>query len=171
MKTLYLIRHAKSDQHGGLADFDRPLNQRGQAAAVKIGLWLKQKHIQPEWVICSAAKRTQQTLEGICQHISIPATLIDYNERAYLANLYTLLELLGQCPEDMDHILMLGHNPGMEELLIYLCGSNLPLSNKGKLMATATLAQICLPDDWHQLPSRCGKLIQIIRPSEIKQSA
>lgn len=63
--------------------------------------------------------------------------------------------------------MLIGHNPGLEDLLHYLCGSALPLPGKGKLMATATLALVHLSDDWQQLAPRCGKLPRIIRPGEI----
>ena len=168
MKTLLLFRHAKSDWgNPGQADFDRPLNERGSKSAKRMGEWMKQQHIQPEWIICSPAQRAQETLSLLRHSISIPDTLVQFDERVYQASLSTLLEIIAQCPEDMDNIMLVGHNPGMDELLTYLCGANLPLSSKGKLMATATLAQISLPDDWQQLKSECGKLQQITRPGEI----
>jgi phosphohistidine phosphatase len=64
-------------------------------------------------------------------------------------------------------VLLIGHNPGVEQLLVHLCGEPLPLSAKGKLMPTSALAQIALPDDWHALPPRAGKLTQLIRPEEL----
>ena len=168
MKSLLLFRHAKSDWGDpDLKDFDRPLNERGEKSAERMGSWMKKSHIQPEWIVCSSAKRAQQTLQGLRKHLDIPDTLINYEDRLYQADTYTLLDIMAQCPQDMDNIMLIGHNPTFEELLIYLCGSKLPLSPKGKLMATATLAQVNLPDDWQQLAPKCGKLQQITRPGEI----
>jgi len=168
MKTLLLFRHAKSDwDDPEQQDFDRPLNDRGKKTATHMGQWLKQQHIQPEWIVCSAAQRARETLALLRDSLTTPDTLVQFDERLYLADLVSLLEILAQCPQDMDQIMLVGHNPGLEELLSYLCGPDLPLSNKGKLMTTATLAQVSLPDDWLQLAPQCGKLQQIIRPTEI----
>ena len=93
--------------------------------------------------------------------------MIDFNDGVYLADLGTLLGVLAHCPQDMNNILVIGHNPGLEELLEYLCGEDLPLSAKGKLMPTATLAQIALPDDWRGLAARSGKMVHIVRPDEL----
>ncbi len=172
MKTLLLLRHAKSDLDSATQlDIDRPLSQRGHKSAALIGQWLKQQHIQPEWAVCSPALRVRETMTGLRNNLILPESLIQFDERLYLASLTTLLDVLSQCPDDMDQILLVGHNPGLEELLIYLCGPKLPLSSNGKLMATATLAQINLPDDWRRLTPECGTLRQIIRPSDIKDNA
>jgi len=170
MKTLLLFRHAKSDLGTPeLQDFDRPLNDRGKKAATHMGQWIKQQHIQPEWIVCSPAQRARETLALLRESLTIPDTLVQFDERLYLADLTNLLEIMAQCPQDMDQIMLVGHNPGLDELLSHLCGPNLPLSNKYKLMTTATLAQVCLPEDWLQLTPQCGKLLQITRPAEIKQ--
>ena len=100
-------------------------------------------------------------------HLSVPDTLIDFDDRVYLADPGTLLAVLARCPQDMNNILVIGHNPGLEELLEFLCGEQLPLSSKGKLMPTATLAQIALPDEWRGLTARSGKLIHIVRPDDL----
>lgn len=168
MKSLLLFRHAKSDWSDlELKDFDRPLNKRGNKAAVRMGRWMKDKQIRPQWIVCSTARRAQQTLQGLRKHLVIPDTQINFQDRLYLADVATLLALLARCPRDSGPVMMIGHNPGLEELLLYLCGPDLPLSSKGKLMTTATLAQVSLPDDWQQLAPRCGKLQRIIRPGDI----
>lgn len=168
MRTLLLLRHGKSDwKQQASEDFDRPLNERGRDAADRVGQWMKHHHLPPEWVICSPAARTRETLALLRAHLTVPDTLIDFDDQVYLADLGTLLAVLAHCPQDMNNILVIGHNPGMEELLEYLCGENLPLSAKGKLMPTATLAQIALPDDWRRLAARSGKMIHIIRPDEL----
>lgn len=168
MRTLLLLRHAKSDRDQPVVeDFARPLNVRGREAAARIGAWMKEHHLQPEWVICSPSVRTRETLTLLRQHLAIPETLIDFDDRVYLADVTTLLGVLARCPEDMNNVLLVGHNPGIEQLLVHLCGEPLPLSAKGKLMPTAALAQITLPDDWRTLPLRAGKLTQMMRPEEL----
>ncbi len=168
MKSLLLFRHAKSDWDNlELKDFDRPLNQRGDKAAKRMGRWMNENGIRPHWIVCSTAHRVQQTLQGLRGHLVIPDVQINHQDGLYLASVSTLLEVMAQCPRDGGAVMLMGHNPGLEDLLLYLCGPGLPLSDKGKLMATATLAQVHLPNDWQQLAPRCGKLQQITRPSEI----
>jgi phosphohistidine phosphatase len=168
MRTLLLLRHAKSDRTQQVSeDFERPLNERGRDAATRVGHWMKHHHLRPEWVICSPAARTRETLAIMRTHLPIPDTLIDFDDRVYLADVQTLLAVLARCPQDMNNILMIGHNPGLEELLVYLCGEQLPLSAKGKLMPTATLAQIAMPDDWRGLAAKSGKMMHLVRPDEL----
>ena len=167
MRTLLLLRHAKSDRTQPVSeDFDRPLNQRGREAADGVGRWMKHHHLQPEWVVCSPAARTRETLTLLRTHVTIPETLIDFDDRVYLADVETLLAVLARCPQDVNNVLMIGHNPGLEQLLLYLCGEGLPMSSNGKLLPTATLVQIDLPDDWRALSARAGKMMHIVRPSE-----
>jgi phosphohistidine phosphatase len=162
------MRHAKSDwKQEGSKDFDRPLNDRGRDAADRVGHWIKKHHLEPEWVICSPAARTRETLALLRVHVPIPDTLIDFDDRLYLAEVPTLLAALARCSQDLNNVLVIGHNPGMEQLLEYLCGPDLPLSAKGKLMPTATLVQIAMPDDWRALAARSGKVTQIARPEDL----
>jgi len=168
MRTLFLLRHGKSDWKQEVsADFDRPLNERGRDASDRVGQWMRQHHLQPEWVVCSPSKRTRETLAQLRAYLSVPDTLIDFDDQIYLADIASLLAVLTRSPQDVSNVLLVGHNPGMEQLLIYFCGESPPLSKKGKLMPTASLAQIALPDDWHALAPASGKLVQIIRPEDL----
>lgn len=169
-RNLYLLRHAKSDWNDqGAEDSERRLNERGRGAAKRIGLWMKQQGIQPKQVICSPAARTRETLELLRNHVKIPDTQISFDDELYLAAVQTLLSILAQCPQEQNDVLLVGHNPGIEELLAYLCGENLPLSKKGKLMPTATLVHVALPGDWHRLAPNSGKLVSIVRPEDLGQ--
>ena len=171
MRTLLLLRHAKSDwKRQTSGDFDRPLNRRGRNNAVHVGQWMKQHHLHPDRVICSPALRTRETLQLLRSKLDIPDACIHFDDRAYLADAQTLSTILTRCPHDINTVLLIGHNPGMELLLEYLCGSDIPLSEKGKLMPTATLAQIALRDDWRALCAGAGKLIKITRPGELTRT-
>jgi phosphohistidine phosphatase len=167
-RNLYLLRHAKSDwKDHGAEDIDRHLNERGRGAAKRIGLWMKQQRIRPNWVICSPAVRTRETLELLRSHVKIPDTQVSIDDAVYLAEVQKLLSILAQCSQEPNDVLIVGHNPGMEELLAYLCGGNLPLSKKGKLMPTATLVHVALPGDWHRLAPNSGKLVRIVRAEDL----
>jgi len=161
------MRHAKSDWSlDDTPDIDRPLNSRGQGAALRMGQWLTDEQIQPSHIICSNARRARETLDGVLQSVQIDDAAVHFDPRAYLANLYTLLSILADAPEQSP-ILLIAHNPGLEELLTYLCGPDLPYNAKGHLLSSGTLAQIQLPDDWHELERQCGQLQQLIRPREL----
>ncbi len=169
MRTLLLMRHAKSDwSYDNLSDFARPLNSRGKKAAQRMGQWITDNNLTPDHVICSSACRAQETLLGLRQQMTLSNRQITNEERGYLASLNTLLLMLADAPET-DLVLLIGHNPGMEELLTYLCGTDALLSQDQPLMPTATLAQITLPDEWKSLQRGSGSLTTLIRPKTLEQ--
>ena len=166
-RELLLMRHAKSDWGDvSLRDFDRPLNKRGQSSAPKMGRWLRQQKLVPDWLISSPAKRAKQTIGLVCKELGIDKDRIYWEQRIYEAALPTLLEVLAECPPTAARVLLVGHNPGMEYLLAHLC-SKLPQTKDGKLMPTAAIAHIRLPDDWDALPAGCGRLQTLQRPREL----
>ncbi|MFC1748611.1 histidine phosphatase family protein [Pseudomonadota bacterium] len=168
MRTLLLLRHGKSDWGDpSLDDIDRPLNKRGRLAVNKIASWMKRHDTRPESVISSPSVRTKQTLNELSQTIRVEKACIRFDERIYLASRSELLTVLGDCSGSAAPLLLVGHNPGFESLLTYLCGDGVPVSKTGKLFPTATLAEIALPDDWQRLQANCGRLINLVRPKEI----
>ncbi len=170
MRTLLLMRHAKSDWGApALSDFDRPLNARGERDAPRMGRWMRQRGLQPGGVIYSPALRVRQTLAGLRRHVEIDESVVQSDKRLYLAPLATLLTVVAESPAGRDPLLLMGHNPGVEDLLIYLCGADLPRTKKGKLMTTASVAQISLPDDWQSLAPESGRLQCLMRPKALER--
>lgn len=166
-----MLRHAKSDwRQPELDDFDRPLNKRGKKAIVLMARWLCEQKLRPDWVICSPSKRTRQTFEGLQNFIRVPTASINLNPELYLADLTDLVGLLSDVPKAKNHVLLIGHNPGLEELLNYLCGKNLPIGENEKCMPTAGCASILLPDNWSRLGPGSGRLEYISRPRDIVHS-
>jgi len=160
-RTLYLLRHAKSSWDSPAAgDFDRPLASRGEKAARLMGDWMRAQGIQPGCILSSPARRAQQTAEIVAAQLALPLDTITYDEHIYMADSDTLLGLLNELPDEQTSIMLVGHNPGLDDLLIDLCGNALPLSDSGKLMTTAALAII-------QLHGNSGEPIAILRPKEI----
>ena len=123
MKTLYLLRHAKSSwDDSRVSDFDRPLNNRGRREAEKIAEYMKENKYIPEYIICSTAKRTRETLDLILNIIKFGGEVI------YLDNLY--LASSSGIEREIDSIraeslLVVGHNPGIEDYLSILVGEEL----------------------------------------------
>jgi phosphohistidine phosphatase len=112
MKTLYLVRHAKSSWKDlSLDDFDRPLNDRGERDAPKIGAKLQALGIKPDRLVSSPALRARQTAVAFAKAFGIPKEKILFNERIYHADLGDLLDVIQRLPEAADTAMIFGHNP------------------------------------------------------------
>jgi len=156
------MRHAKSDWDTGAAtDFDRPLNKRGEHDAPRIGQWLHENKLIPDWIISSPALRARETVLLVCDELGLKKKAIHWEEKLYAAELKTLLTALAQCPEDKHLVMLVGHNPGLEELLIYLT----TMENR---MPTAAIACVRLPEDWGRLKRGSGKLEALMFPKGLE---
>lgn len=161
MKTIYLLRHAKSSwDNQALSDFDRPLNERGQRAAPFIGALMKERGLLPEAIFSSPALRAKTTSELVASAAGIETPII-FDDRIYAASPMRLLTLIRAIGDDIASAMIVGHNPGMEGFLWYLTGKLEP-------MPTATLAASELDvAKWADVTERCGNLTEIIRPKEL----
>jgi phosphohistidine phosphatase len=161
MKTLLLLRHAKSSwKEAGLRDFDRPLNKRGLKAAPLIGRFMRRKKIEPDLVLSSPAERARQTASLVVEHGRLPAET-RYDERIYEADVARLLEVVSEIGDAVEEVLLVGHNPGLEELLSRLTGAN-------ERMPTAALACIELnAEEWSKLRGAGGRLAWLVKPKEL----
>lgn len=155
MKKLTLIRHAKSDWHSEAeTDFDRPLNKRGKKAAPLMGQRLAERGCTPDLLISSPAKRARQTAKKIAQQINYPETEIAYREEIYEAGLRTLVQLVFDLDDTLDHVMLIGHNPGFSEL-----GQWFSLEANDWL-PTCGLLELELPVDyWSQVTEECATLV------------
>ena len=147
MKELLILRHAKSDHSDGrLRDHDRPLNTRGSSAAPRMGRHLLQHGLIPDLLLCSTAVRTMQTAALVAEAAELDAKT-DFVDELYLASPQTILETAATRGGDAQRILMIGHNPGCEDVLMVL---GLGLHE----MPTCALAHIQIDiDDWALLPT------------------
>ncbi len=158
------MRHAKSDWHSGAeSDFDRPLNKRGRGAAVEMGEYLKEHSITPDRVVGSPALRARQTVDRVFLQTGWRIDRLRFDESLYMAGLEDLLAACRRHGEDCDSLMLVGHNPGLDDLLQYLCGDELPRTAKGKLLTTANLALVDLSADGVE---RAGgaTLVELVRP-------
>ncbi len=163
LRELILLRHAKSDwKDESLDDIDRPLSERGRKNAAKVGKWVLQHNLTPNLILTSPARRAQQTLRRICNECGSETRIID---ELYNAELETLQAILAGAPE-VERLMIIGHNPGLERLFNFL--NKHTEEAETHLFPTASLAHFVLPDDWQDLQSGDGRLIQFIRPKEIK---
>jgi phosphohistidine phosphatase len=167
-RELLVLRHAKSDQGLGLVDFDRPLNRRGQKAARRMGQWLGQSLKGTlDRVICSPAMRTRETAQLLLEAMGHDGLEIQWQQAIYEASRQQLLALLATLPADARRVLLIGHNPGLEELLLWLVGGRLVVPEGAKLLPTAALAWLELPQDWRLLKPGCARLRLLMRPETL----
>lgn len=160
MKKLFLMRHAKSSWgDASLADFDRPLNERGLRAAPLMGRHLRERRAAPDLILCSPAARARRTAELAAEAAEFRAPL-RFDERIYEATAARLAEVVAEASDD-DEILLVGHNPGMEELLELLTGES-------RRMPTAAVACVRLDiETWGELRPHAGRLEWHVKPKDL----
>ena len=161
MKTLLLLRHAKSGwDDPALKDFERPLNKRGLKAAHAIGIFLRQQKVQPQLILSSPAERARQTTLLVMESAKLTVDL-RYDERIYEASPERLIEVLSQIEDAADVVLLVGHNPGFEELSERLTG-------EAHRMPTAALACLNLNlEKWSKVKEDCARLEWLVKPGDL----
>jgi phosphohistidine phosphatase len=130
-RTLYLLRHAKSDwDDPALADIDRPLAPRGRKAARAMARYLKNSGIRPELILCSPARRARQTLELLTEAWPVFPN-VSFAPWLYAASASKLLAKLRELPHEAASVMLIGHNPGLEDLATTLAGTGVYLNRPG----------------------------------------
>ena len=170
MKRLAILRHAKSSwDEPQVADFDRPLNERGQKAARRIGRELTKRGATFDMVLASPATRVRETLEAVQKEFE-PDAAICFERDIYLADEGTLLEMVRGIPETVQAPLLIGHNPGLQELVLALTrdDSNGLRKRVEAKLATAALVRIELPaEKWSEVEPGSGIIVELIVPKEL----
>lgn len=162
MKTLLILRHAKSDWNNSqLSDYERPLNKRGKQDAPRMGQLLRDEDLVPDLIITSSAERALATAEAVADASGF-ANEVKYTRRLYHAAPEQYIEVLHEAGEEYERVMVVGHNPGIEYLLELLTDAN-------ERMPTAALAQIELPiEQWADLDDETmGKLVNVWRAKEL----
>lgn len=163
MKTLYILRHAKSDWGTGEKDFDRPLNERGRKAAKAMGAELRKRKIEPDLVLSSPATRAKQTLERVQGGYGDKFSVTE-ERRIYMANADELLDVIRQAPDHAKRLMIVGHNPGLHELVVELCGERAEIDG----FPTGALAEIEFKaKSWREIGWGDGKLKQLLKPRDL----
>ena len=160
MKTLFVLRHAKSSwENPDWSDFERPLNSRGLDAARFIGELIYERALQPQIIVSSPAKRAKQTAI-LVKEIAEVSKPVKFDERIYEASPHALFNLIREFDEKWESVLIVGHNPGFENLVRML-------TTEAVSMPTAALARINLDiENWHDLETNSNELEFLIRPKE-----
>jgi phosphohistidine phosphatase len=167
MKVLSILRHAKAERPEAYPnDFARPLTSRGHKDASRIGALLATLDPPVDCILSSPASRAAQTADHLSAEISYTRA-VGWETSVYLANAETLLELLRRAPEDAAHVVLVGHNPGLEELAAGI-SSGAP-DNSVLTLSTATLAHFELDiARWNQLRWGAGRLRILVSAKVLK---
>lgn len=170
MKTLILMRHAKSDwSDESLADHDRPLNARGAANASRLAEYLHAQGVKPTYILCSTATRARETLAPLLPLLG-SSVEVKYESRLYMASAPAMLKVINALPGSADVALVVGHNPGIHALALALGSRGDPLlltelASKYPTGATAVLEFDV--DSWRDVDAGRGTLKQFIRPKAL----
>lgn len=168
VKRLILLRHAKSGDDLVERDFDRRLNRRGRRAAMRIGQWFADEGVTFDAVLASPAQRVRETIEAVEQGIGF-ALEPKFEPRIYLASAATLLEVVQGADDSASRLLLIGHNPGLEDLVLLLVGDGDALRAEAEAKyPTATVAVLdCDVDRWADLDEARAHLTAFVRPRDL----
>lgn len=162
MKTLLILRHAKSSwADPQLADHDRPLNKRGKRDAPRIGQLLRAESLAPELILSSTARRARKTAETVAEASGYEGE-VEFRSEFYQGDPQSFIEALQDVPDEYERVMVVGHNPGLEELLESLTEAAISLP-------TAALAQVALPiQSWRMLALDTeGQLVNLWTPRQL----
>ncbi len=166
---LYILRHAKSDWSvASRSDFDRPINKRGRKNSKLLGQWMDEHEHYPDMIISSPAVRAKETAERITQQLqACDKDAVHYDNNLYLADVDTLLEKITLYKYGVNSLLLIGHNPGLDQL-VELLANGIALNRKeGKLMTTATLCLMKFNNQDFAAGVDTPEKIRIIRPTDL----
>lgn len=173
MKRLTLLRHAKSSWDDPVErDFDRPLNSKGWRASKVMGEYMLAEKLTFDLLLASPAQRVIETLDGVSEgYGDLPSTR--YERRIYLASSVTLKDVVRDCGGEAESLLMVGHNPGLEDLVLELVPDTADDALRAELeikFPTAAIAEMELDiASWDELADGGARLVRFIRPRDLAE--
>lgn len=168
VKILYLLRHAKSSwDDPGLDDIDRPLARRGEGAARALARHLKREGVAPALVLCSPARRTRDTLDLVRPGLP-EGTEVRIEDRLYGAGSTEMLRMIRRLPDDLPSVMLVGHNPVLQDLALALAASGARLKRLAAKFPTGALAELSFAvDRWSELAAGRAKLTAYVIPRDL----
>ncbi|MDH5613317.1 MAG: histidine phosphatase family protein [Gammaproteobacteria bacterium] len=160
-RQLLILRHGKANWEMKIDDIERPMTAAGVIEAKNIGHWLHNQALYPDIIISSTADRALATSRQVADVLCISS--ITQDARIYNASLAQLLVVLADIPAEYKRPMIVGHNPGFEELLLHLAKIGENYYKDGGLMSTGTVAVVNMPNDWRKLERQCGELVELAR--------
>lgn len=162
-KQLFVLRHAKSSwDDPGLEDHDRPLAPRGRTAVKLVAVHIRAAGIRPALVLCSSARRARETLEGVD-----PGGEHAIESELYGASVSELCDRLRQVPPATSSVMLIGHNPSLQMLVIQLAASGDGLDAVRGKFPTGALATLTFQGPWSELGPGAAELTAYVRPKDL----
>ncbi len=167
MRRLHLLRHAKSswDDHG-LPDHDRPLAPRGRRAAARLAGWLEVNEVRPQLVLCSTATRARDTLALLAGGLGEPPA--SFEDELYHASAAGLLSRIRAIGDDVTEALLVGHNPGLQQLGVLLAVASRERDRVAAKLPTGALLSLELDtESWADAGPGRARIIELVRPRDL----
>lgn len=169
MKTLLVLRHAKASQDASYAvDFDRPLKPRGRKQALALGRMMRNRNLAVEAIVASPAVRVVETINAVLEGAGRSVEPV-YDRRLYSASPKMLLEVIRETGDKAERLLIVGHNPGLPQLLLDLADEDRDglRSEVERGFPTATLAELHLSvEHWQDVARGDGRIVSLFRPED-----
>ena len=171
MRHLYLLRHAKSSwDQPGQADHERPLADRGREAVKVLARYVEQQRIAPDLILCSSARRTRDTIDGV-----MPESSPVIEAELFVAGPEQLLQRLRRVEPEVNSVMIVGHNPALQMLTLSLAGSEStgrPDGSEGlgeirRKLPTGALVTLSFTSAWAELAHGSAELVDYIRPKAL----
>jgi phosphohistidine phosphatase len=167
MQTLYLLRHGKSSwDDPTLPDHERPLAPRGRRDAKRIAKHLRRLGLEPELILCSSAARTRETLELLRPALGASEVIVE--EDLYGASSDELLARIHLVPDSVASVMLIGHNPGLEQLALALASAGDDLERLAAKFPTAALATLAIANSWSRLAPGDATLDAYVVPKQLR---
>jgi phosphohistidine phosphatase len=167
VRTLYLLRHAKSSwENPTLLDRERPLAPRGRRDGKLIAEHARRAHVSPELVLCSSAARTRETLDLV--RPALTSSSVMFEDELYGASSAGLLARLHLVPDEVESVLLIGHNPGLQQLAVDLASAGDELERLAAKFPTAALATLALEAPWSRVAAGDATLVDYVVPKQLR---
>ncbi|VAW87234.1 hypothetical protein MNBD_GAMMA16-842 [hydrothermal vent metagenome] len=160
-KHLYLLRHGNSP-FGEFSDKERVLSEQGCRDVLTISAQLKKKGIRPDLICCSTAQRTRQTAQHLTESWAVRSDLIQYDERLYNASLESLIYFVREFNDNINSVLIIGHNPGLSELVQFGDGESYCQEHGFTGLTTSSFAHLELIVPWSKFNMGQSRVLELL---------
>lgn len=162
MKRIYLMRHGKAEDGFDKSDFERDLQVKGRKKTTKIAKFLQSKRVNPRQILVSMANRTKETAAVVMDVLGLNQHVFTEEKSLYLASSNSMLDVLYAVDDNINELMLIGHNPGISSLATYLCNKDIDW------MPTSSVVAVELNiNKWNELADAKRKLLFYVKPSDI----
>jgi len=163
-RTLTLIRHSKAEPGAeDMRDIDRPLKQKGEKQATRLGKWLKEQHFHPDMLWSSPSARTHMSARIVLDCANAPLSILQIRKKLYLADADDILRMIHNAPAEVKHLAIVGHNPGIADLI-----SHLAPSATSEVPTGSTCTIDFAVSNWGQITPHSGVTRHFVTPAMLK---